>query len=130
MDHREWRVQLPRTAAAVRRGEDVEAVLEDELCDKGADLVGINGLEYGGWPDDEQVEITEVEVLDSRLVAEVTVSYDEVVSTGCSDIHHYHDRVQSVVVTMEPGSDWAEIESCSEREDWDQADRNSARDGS
>ena len=133
---RKWRVELPRTAAAWKRGDeedDLRDVLDDELCKQGAELVGDDACESGGWPEDEQVELTEVTVTKKTLIANVTVHFSEMIQTGCADIRNDENRVAHVVVTLDRGNDFGDVEYAPKPEFDDDRDRktfgNSSRDG-
>lgn len=68
---------------------DFEQVLRDELDEHSGFLPLERFCNQGGWPDDEslQFEIEVVSEANERIAVLVTCFFNEVVPTGCADIH-------------------------------------------
>lgn len=131
MDEEIWLVDLPKTAAAWEEGrhDDIESALDDDLSGHVSDFLD-DACESGGWPEDEQVEVGEVQITRKRVTAEVTVYFNETIASGCKDINHQEDREARLVITLNRGESNATVErSASDPSEWDLQDRNSAADG-
>lgn len=124
-------VSVPRTADAGARGaaEEIESILRDELGQHADSLIK-DCCENGGWPGDIEVEVTNIEIRETEIVAEVEVNFNEIIPSACRDVSFSEKRHRWLTLRLQRGSTDAEIEpSASDSQRWDVADRNSASDG-
>ncbi|MGC4402977.1 hypothetical protein [Methyloversatilis sp. MC4-4] len=68
--------------------KNLESILKEELYSQRRRLPLDDFIREGGWPDDDTLHTTLKSVDDNGAVTtvEVQLSFDEVCSTGCSDI--------------------------------------------
>jgi len=126
-----WFIAVPRTARVWASGarDDLDTVLRDEL-EQQTDSLTDGCCESGGWPDDAEVEVTELKVRGNELVAEIALRFNEMVASACRDVSFAEKRHRWLTLRLARDSNGAEIEpSESDSQRWDIADRNSASDG-
>ncbi|HYN81818.1 MAG TPA: hypothetical protein VES88_09985 [Gemmatimonadaceae bacterium] len=131
MTQDDWSVELPKTAAAWGKGNSaaLESVLEEELTAQADDLLE-DACELGGWPEDEQVEVSDVVLNGNLMNATVTVYFTEVIPSSCKDLSHRERREHRIVIAMRRGDPTGTVaHSASDPNQWDLIDRNSAADG-
>lgn len=87
-----------------------------------------------GWPEDEQVTISEVAVVDQVLTAMGVLGFTEVIPSSCADLPHKKSQIVPLKVRLDARSGEARVvfgtcTSGDPLDDWDLGDLNSAADG-